>query len=435
MSCFGGVFFLIFTIDLVETLRRSGENPGANGPLMAWLSFLHTPIIAEQALPFAVLLGSMIAFLNLSRRLELVVARAAGRVGLAVPRARAWWWRLLIGCVDIMAYNPLSTAMKRQSDSIEAKMFGTGGNATARAFGCARRASTGNPSSIAEAATSATTSFVHVQVFNFDPDGALSQRVDAERRNSAGRLLGTQESLGGRRPGFERQTAGALSARHDPHASRGRTGLRRARNCLVLGLRALAEQVERAGLDATAYRLRFQQLIAMPALLVAMVFVASCFSLRLFRMGGVQKMVSGGVAAGFVLYVSTKVVGDLGGVGVVSPAVAGWSPAIVGCLVRSLRASAPGGWLMDRSISHPDQGGRRRRAGARLTIAFALSAFVALIGGGFLASSGAQAQARSRRSRARPLRPRPRPRRPRRKTRTSSTSTPISSSTTTTTTS
>ena len=47
---------------------------------------------------------------------------------------------------------------------------------------------------------------------------------------------------------------------------------------------------------------------------------------------------------------------------------------------------------MDRSISHPDQGGRRRRAGARLTIAFALSAFVALIGGGFLASSGAQAQ-------------------------------------------
>ena len=45
---------------------------------MAWLSFLHTPTVAEQALPFAVLFGSMIAFLNLSRKLELVVARAAG---------------------------------------------------------------------------------------------------------------------------------------------------------------------------------------------------------------------------------------------------------------------------------------------------------------------------------------------------------------------
>ena len=45
---------------------------------MAALSFLRTPTVAEQALPFAVLFGSMIAFLNLSRKLELVVARAAG---------------------------------------------------------------------------------------------------------------------------------------------------------------------------------------------------------------------------------------------------------------------------------------------------------------------------------------------------------------------
>ena len=77
-SVFAGVFFLIFTIDLVETLRRSGEAQGTNAGLVAWLSFLHTPIVAEQALPFVVLLGSMMAFLSLSRRLELVVARAAG---------------------------------------------------------------------------------------------------------------------------------------------------------------------------------------------------------------------------------------------------------------------------------------------------------------------------------------------------------------------
>jgi lipopolysaccharide export system permease protein len=43
-------------------------------------------------------------------------------------------------------------------------------------------------------------------------------------------------------------------------------------------------------------------------------------------------MVSGGVASGFVLYVGTKIVGDLGGAGIVSPVIAGWSPALVGCL-------------------------------------------------------------------------------------------------------
>ena len=76
--------------------------------------------------------------------------------------------------------------------------------------------------------------------------------------------------------------------------------------------------------------------MATPVLLAAMVLVASCFSLRLFRMGGVQRMVLGGVVSGFVLYVATKIVGDLGGVGVVSPPVAGWLPAVVGCLIGVL---------------------------------------------------------------------------------------------------
>ena len=51
----------------MEMLRRSGDAPKATGLLMAGLSFLRTPTVAEQALPFAVLFGSMIAFLNLSR--------------------------------------------------------------------------------------------------------------------------------------------------------------------------------------------------------------------------------------------------------------------------------------------------------------------------------------------------------------------------------
>ena len=45
---------------------------------MAQLALFRTPAIAEQVMPFAVLFGSMAALLQLSRKLELVVARAAG---------------------------------------------------------------------------------------------------------------------------------------------------------------------------------------------------------------------------------------------------------------------------------------------------------------------------------------------------------------------
>ena len=97
-------------------------------------------------------------------------------------------------------------------------------------------------------------------------------------------------------------------------------------------LPGLAEQTAKAGLDPTAYRLKYQELLARPLTLAAMVLVAACFSLRFFRMGGVEYMVSGGVAAGFVLYVATKVINDLGEAGFISAAVAGWSPGLVGCL-------------------------------------------------------------------------------------------------------
>ena len=70
--------------------------------------------------------------------------------------------------------------------------------------------------------------------------------------------------------------------------------------------------------------------------IVAMVLVAASFSLRFFRFGGVAKMVTGGVASGFVLYVATKLVGDLGGAGLLSTPVAAWSPAVVGSMLGTL---------------------------------------------------------------------------------------------------
>ena len=98
------------------TLRRR--------PAFSWprLSFLRTPTVAEQALPFAVLFGSMIAFLNLSRKMELVVARAAG---VSV-------WQILtpplvviaaLGILSVVAYNPASAWMKQQADRVENRAY------------------------------------------------------------------------------------------------------------------------------------------------------------------------------------------------------------------------------------------------------------------------------------------------------------------------
>ena len=89
---------------------------------------------------------------------------------------------------------------------------------------------------------------------------------------------------------------------------------------------------EHAGLAAAGYRLQFQKLLARPFLLAAMVFLAAAVSLRFFRFGGVQKMVLSGVAAGFLLYVLSKVTEDLSKAELMHPVAAAWLPVLAGGL-------------------------------------------------------------------------------------------------------
>jgi len=61
-----------------------------------------------------------------------------------------------------------------------------------------------------------------------------------------------------------------------------------------------------------------------------MVLLAAAVSLRFFRFGGIQKMVLSGIAAGFLLYVLSKVTEDLSKAELMHPVAAAWLPVFVG---------------------------------------------------------------------------------------------------------
>src|SRR5215468_5947337 len=70
---------MIYVVDLVELLRRSGNIiPPVPAATIAYLALLRAPSLSEQIIPFCVLFGTMGAFLILSRKLELLIARAIG---------------------------------------------------------------------------------------------------------------------------------------------------------------------------------------------------------------------------------------------------------------------------------------------------------------------------------------------------------------------
>lgn len=335
LSVFGGLFLLVYLLDFVDLLRRASDVKDATAPLMAFLSLLRVPAVTEQVLPFAVLFGAMAAFINLTRKLELVVARAAG-MSVWQFMAPALVMALAIGVVATTVYNPLSALAKQQADRMELKLFGAKRtDAEADALWIRQRSLDGQAIIRADRADGGGTELTGVTAFVFEPDGAFQERVSAK----AARL----------EPGFWRMTGARIVSPDDEP---------RDTDTYILATTLTADQVtqsfvkpddvpfwslpgvsgrtERAGLDATPYRMHYHQLLARPLLLVAMVLVAACFSLRFFRSGGVARMVSGGVGAGFMLYVATRLIGDLGGAGILSAPVAAWSPAVIGSMVGTL---------------------------------------------------------------------------------------------------
>jgi lipopolysaccharide export system permease protein len=329
LAAFGFVFALIYAVDLVEMLRRAGDAPKATAPLMAVLSFLRTPTVAEQALPFAVLFGSMIAFLNLSRKLELVVARAAG-VSVWQILAPPVFVILIVGAVSVGLYNPASAWMKERSDQIENGVFGARSNPWGDLW-LRQKSVDGQAIIHAHGKEADGTRLKNVEVFNFDDHGNFIERVDA----ASGQLRDGYWELHDAKvvtPGFETLPASTYLLATSLNRQEVAQAFVAPETVSFWRLPDLVEQTAKAGLDPIAYRLKFQELLARPVLLAAMVLVAACFSLRFFRMGGVEIMVSGGVAAGFVLYVVTKVINDLGEAGFVGAVAAGWAPGLVGCL-------------------------------------------------------------------------------------------------------
>lgn len=335
LGVFVTVFTLVYTLDFVELLRRAGEAEGATTGLMAQLSLYRTPAVAEAVLPFAVLFGSMATLLQLSRKLELVVARAAGisawqflQPGLFVA--------LLVGAVTVGAYNPLSAVLKQRSTEIEARIFAKSTKASSGKDLWIRQKSLDGQAIIrAETAIEGTTTLAGVSVFTFDDAGLFVAQIEAARaklHDGYWELTDTRLLVPGSPP--ESFDTYLIASTLDPGQIRQR--FTPPESVPFWQLPETIARQERAGLDATRYRLQYDVLLARPVLFMAMVLVAATVSLRFFRFGGVGKLVLGGVAAGFALYVVRQLMEGLGASGIVSPPVAAWFPAVVGSLLGTL---------------------------------------------------------------------------------------------------
>ncbi len=120
--------------DFIELLRRSATKPDATFGIVAEIAALRLPWIAMQILPFAVLLGGIMAFWRLTRSSELIVARAAGVSAwqfLAAPVLCA----VALGAFATAAVSPVSAVMRARAEAMDNTYLKTGGGPLALSGG------------------------------------------------------------------------------------------------------------------------------------------------------------------------------------------------------------------------------------------------------------------------------------------------------------
>jgi lipopolysaccharide export system permease protein len=333
VGSFIGVVALAAMIDYVELMRRGADWPNATAWVLAEISMYRVPQLTERIMPFSVLVGAMSCYLSLSRRLELVVARAAG-VSAWQFVAPAMIAAFIFGVVATTVYNPISAMLHERSKRLEADMLGENLSALQeRTSGFWVRQKSDDGAAIINANSSREqgATLGGVSVYTFDAAGHFQDRIEAKSatlEQGYWQLEDARIYTSGKAPDIE----ATYRLPTNLTLEQVRESFATPETVPFWQLPSYIEMADRAGLMAAGYRLQYQQLLARPFLLAAMVLLAAAVSLRFFRFGGVQKMVLSGISAGFLLFVLSKITEDMSKSELMSPVAAAWIPVVVGGL-------------------------------------------------------------------------------------------------------
>ncbi len=337
LGVFASIFVLLVLVDYIEMVRKTSGLASASAITVAETSLFRVPQLLEKMMPFCILIGAMTCYLALSRRLELVVARAAG-VSAWQFIAPALASAIVLGILATIAYNPMSANLRELSKRMEAELFGSapgGGIQDASGFWINQVNSDGQVIINAARSEQQGVRLTGLTLFRFDNDFQFKERIEArEATLEEGRWVfkfARRYSLDG--PPVD-QDSFTLATSLTP--AQVRNSFSTPETVSFWQLPSYIRSSESSGFATAGYRLQYHKLIAQPFLLAAMVMLAASVSLRFFRFGGVQKMVLSGVGAGFLLYVLSKVTEDLSKAELMHPIAAAWLPVFVGGLTGFL---------------------------------------------------------------------------------------------------
>ena len=249
VGVFASIFVLLVLVDYIEMVRKTSGLASASAIMVAETSLFRVPQLLEKLMPFCVLIGAMTCYLALSRRLELVVARAAG-VSAWQFIAPALASAIMLGIAATTAYNPMSANLRELSKRMEAELFGSapgGGIQDASGFWLNQINDDGQWIINAARSEQQGVRLTGLTVFRFDTELQFKERIEAREAS----LEEGRWAVQGGAPLLPRQGAdrpGHVLCRDHAEPCPDSQQLLHSRNCVILATTELHPLVGELGL-------------------------------------------------------------------------------------------------------------------------------------------------------------------------------------------
>lgn len=327
-----GLTALIFVVDFTQLNERAGGLPQFTLAAGLQISAMRVPMVLIQVIPFVALFASMAMLIQLNRKYELVVARAAG--------LSAWQFLLpacvgafVFGCATVGVLNPLAARGFAYAESIEVS-WKTTKKAKTKALKDPWLRQTVNGEDYIIGTKNVLNNgkvLAHPVFLKIGADGGIESRIDAETANLGPHIWTLENAVLSRR-GLEPESFKQYEVATNLTPELIQERLQRPETIAFYDLPSKIAVARALGVAGNGLAMQLHSVIALPALVTVMTLIAATVSLKFVRFGQSAGLVLGGVLAGFVLYVISVLVKAFGSSGLVPPYLAAWFPVAMAFL-------------------------------------------------------------------------------------------------------
>lgn len=321
--------------DMIELFRRASGKEGVTALLVVSMTVFKLPTLVQQLLPLIILFGGLLSFTKLAKARELVIARSVG-ISVWQILMSPFIISILIGITLLIAFNPISASLYEKFETMESKFIERKQtNIEISSTGLWLRDIMQDQLMVINAAgikngidRNDQNHLLNVIVYKFDEKENFMYRLDAPEmilEEGKWRLPSVLYSAAGQAPSmkldYTEPTMMLPNSIEKNFAS--------SESLSFWELQDYIKRMKEAGFRTVSYQLQWYSLLASPFLLGAMSLIAAVFTLRSGRTQKLVWVLTGGLVAGFTLFLATHILNALGLSQSIPVAMAGWIPALV----------------------------------------------------------------------------------------------------------